>query len=75
MSDSAHHAIQTSDPLYLFFCRVRCLRLGDPRACEELKRAASHPSCDIRVAANAFLTEIRALQAQVAMPVEDACAD
>jgi hypothetical protein len=70
MTGPAQRVMETPDPLYLFLCRVRCLRLGDPRAYEELKRAAKHPNADIRIVAEVFLAEIRAIQPQELMPVE-----
>ncbi len=44
--------------MYLFACRVRCLRRGDARAYEELVRASGHQDADVRVVAEAFLEEI-----------------
>lgn len=70
MSDFTHQAMEPPDPLYLFFCRVRCIRLGDLRAYEELQRAASNPDPDIRRVAEVFLAEARALKSQQAIPVE-----
>ena len=70
MTDSTQDVMETPDPLYLFLCCVRCLRLGDPRAYEELKRAASHANPDIRRVAEVFLAEIRAVQPQELTPVE-----
>lgn len=60
----AQHVIETPDPLYLFACRVRCLRLADQSAHEELLRAASHPNPVVRTIAEVFLNEIRAMQPQ-----------
>lgn len=58
------------DPLYLFFCRVRYLRLGDLCAYEELERAAAHSNPDIRLVARTFLSEIDTTQAQRAADLE-----
>lgn len=61
----AQHVIETPDPLYLFACRVRCLRFDDPRAYEDLLRAANHPNPDVRTMAEVFLDEIHAIQPRV----------
>ncbi len=50
-------------PLYLFACRVRCVRLGDQLAYEELMRASKLPDEDIRAVAETFLEEVRSAQA------------
>lgn len=73
MTGSTQHVIETPDPLYLFACRVRCLRLGDLHAYEALKRAACHPDPDTRAVAEVFLEEIRALKARELMPMGDVC--
>lgn len=75
MTDSTQCVTEIPDPLYLFLCRVRCLRLGDPHAYEVLKRAASHANPDTRLVAEVFLAEIQAMQAEDLMPVRDVCAD
>ena len=70
MTGPAQDVMETPSPLYLFACRVRCLRLADQRAYEELVRAASHPNPDIGVVAETFLGEIRAMQAQELVTTE-----
>lgn len=60
------HPIASPDPLYLFACRVRCMRLGDTRSYEELVRASNHPNEEIRTVAEVFLEDIR--EASVLQP-------
>ncbi len=66
MKSTGHPAEPT--PLYLFFCRVRCLRGGDWEAYEELVRASSHPDPDIRMVADVFLDEVRRIAARDILP-------
>lgn len=74
MTGSAQHPDGSPDPLYLFACRVRCLRLRDLRAYEELKRAARHPNPDIRLVAEVFLAEVQTMRPPDAMALEDSWA-
>ena len=74
MTCHAQLAMEARDPLYLFVCRVRCLRLGDFHAFEELKRAALHSDPDTRLVAEVFLAEIQAVQPRDATPSEDSWA-
>lgn len=71
MTHPAQHVMEAPDPLYLFACRVRCLRLGDLHAHEELKRAARHSDPDTRLVAEVFLAEIQAVQPRYIVPLED----
>lgn len=70
----AQSGMQTLDPLYLFACRMRCLRLADQVAYEELRMATSHPNPDVRAIAEEFLDEIRAMQPQELVTAEGVCA-
>lgn len=65
ITDPAPPVTQAPDPLYLFACRVRCLRFDDPRAYEDLLRAANHSNPDVRTTAEVFLDEIHAIQPRV----------
>ena len=47
------------DALYLFACRVRCLRFGDRGAYRELLSALEHGEPDARLVAETFVAEIR----------------
>ena len=62
--------MQTPDPLYLFACRVRCLRLADHHAYKELVHACNHPNPDVRTIAEAFLEEVRAIWRQALVATE-----
>ncbi len=66
MKRTAHPA--EPNALYLFFCRVRCLRCGDLEAYEELVRASSHPDPDIQMVADVFLDEIRTVEVRDVLP-------
>ena len=74
MTRHAQLALEAPDPLYLFVCRLRCLRLGDLLAYEELKRAALHSDPNTRLVAEVFLAEIQAVQPRDATPSEDSWA-
>ncbi len=66
MKSTAHPA--EPSVLYLFFCRVRCLRCRDLEAYEELVRASSHTNSDIRTVAEVFLDEIGTMEACDILP-------
>lgn len=71
LTNNSHNVTESPDPLYLFACRVRCLRLDDPHALEELKRAAADSNPDIRCIADVFLAEVLAVPVHEGSPAEE----